>query len=252
MKLSCYLNKRIINRMKHFSKFIGAGLFVLVAVFTSCLTPSETRVNRVNTWGTVEPDPANSNIYVRDDLDQSLIYSDRFKNFTPGNRAMISYEVVAEEAKKTGGEEYYFPASVSKFEEVPLLEPKSYSEIGATDTFKTDPIEEFSVYQLLATTYQGKVPFCMEVTYSGTAQTHNLDLVYNSDIPWVDGDTIRFELRHDKKGDIGKNRQILNYLSYNFKEVFKDKTQIVVDIAYNVEESGNITKKHYNFRWEKQ
>lgn len=238
--------------MKHFSKFINAGLFVLVAVSTSCLSPSETRITRVNTWGTVEPDLTNSNIYVRDDLDGSLIYSDRFKNFTLGNRAMISYELVAEEAKKTGGEEYYFPAYVSKFEEIPLLDLKSYSEIGSTDTFKFDPIEEFAVYQLLATTYQGKVPFCMEVTYSGTAQTHNLDLVYNSDIPWTDRDTIRFELRHDKKGDIGKTRQIVNYLAYNFKEVFKDKTQIVVDIAYNVEEGGSVSKKHYNFRWEKQ
>ncbi|MFV0398337.1 MAG: hypothetical protein ACK5JU_10050 [Bacteroidales bacterium] len=238
--------------MKHFSKFINAGLFVLVAVSTSCLSPSETRITRTNTWGTVEPDPTNSNIYVRDDLDGALIYNDKFKNFTPGNRAMISYEAVAEEMKKTGGEEYYFPAYLSKFEEIPLQELKSYSEIGATDTFKFDPIEEFSVYQLLSTTYQGKVPFCMEVTYSGTAQTHNLDLVYNSDVPWVDGDTIRFELRHDKKGDTGSTRQFVNYLSYNFKEVFKDKTSIVVDIAYNVIEGTGTSKKHYNFKWEKQ
>ncbi len=238
--------------MKHFSKFIYAGLIVLVAVSTSCLSPSETRITKTNAWGTVEPDPTNSNIYVRDDLDGSLIYNDRFKNFTPGNRAMISYEAVVEEMKKTGGEEYYLPAYVSKFEEIPLQEMKSYSEIGATDTFKFDPIEELSVYQILSTTYQGKVPFCMEVTYSGTAETHSLDLVYNSDIPWVDGDTIRFELRHDKKGDTGKTRQFVNYLAYNFKEVFKDKTMIVVDIAYNVEESGVVTKKKYNFKWEKQ
>lgn len=216
-------------------------LFSAISFLSSCLSPNDT--NNYQTFngliGTVVSDQNKKLFCV--DQDGSYLYDPQLSTYKDGDRLVVSAKISS--SNQIVGA-YYLIAELNGIQLFNVKNTFSFDTVEK-DTFKNDPIYNYSLSYI---NYSNKkFYFTTLLNYNASNLYHSFDFVNNR--TKINGDTLKFEVRHNKKGDTEQTVFASTLISFDmtpFLDTIPSGKLKVIQVSYKL--NSTVSKQFIPFK----